>query len=100
MVSPVIQKISTIGNVEILYGIDYATFNALRPFVFLSGGQFKGPYDVIIDDILCRHQESGDRESLCVGDTITIMDHPFRISGIVEQGKGGRKLIPLETMGI
>jgi putative ABC transport system permease protein len=33
-----------------------------------------------------------------VGDTIPIMDHPFRISGIVEQGKGGRKLIPLETM--
>jgi putative ABC transport system permease protein len=26
------------------------------------------------------------------------MDHPFRVSGIVEQGKGGRKLIPLETM--
>ena len=28
-----------------------------------------------------------------------ILDHPFRVSGIVEQGKGGRKLIPIETMG-
>ena len=26
------------------------------------------------------------------------MDHPFRVSGIVERGKGGRKLIPLATM--
>jgi putative ABC transport system permease protein len=26
------------------------------------------------------------------------MDQPFRISGIVEHGKGGRKLLPLETM--
>ena len=27
------------------------------------------------------------------------MDQPFRISGIVEHGKGGRKLIPIDTMG-
>ena len=34
-----------------------------------------------------------------VGDSITIFDHPFRICGIVESGKGGRKLIPIDTMG-
>jgi putative ABC transport system permease protein len=34
-----------------------------------------------------------------VGDSIKILGHPFRISGIVEPGKGGRKLIPLTTMG-
>ena len=27
------------------------------------------------------------------------MDHPFRICGIVKHGKGGRKLIPIDTMG-
>ena len=27
------------------------------------------------------------------------MDHPFRIAGIVEHGKGGRKLMPIDTMG-
>src|SRR5208337_3657626 len=37
-VSPAIQKIATAGNIEILYGIDYASFNALKPFVFLAGG--------------------------------------------------------------
>ena len=34
-----------------------------------------------------------------VGDSINILDHPFRICGIVEHGKGGRKFIPIQTMG-
>jgi putative ABC transport system permease protein len=90
-VSPAIQHLSTNGNVEILYGVDFATFNALKPFTFVEGGPFKGPNDVIIDTILAG-------QKLHVGDAIQIFDQPFRISGIVEPGKGGRKLIPLETM--
>ena len=77
-----------------LYGIDYDSFNALKPFVFLAGGPFQGPNDVIVDDVFA----SSDK-GYHVGDTITIMDHPFRISGIVEHGKGGRKLMPIDTMG-
>ena len=52
VVSPAIQKISTSGNVEILYGIDYVSFDALKPFRFLEGGKFQGPNDVIIDKFL------------------------------------------------
>lgn len=91
--SPAIQKISTSGNVEILYGIDYDSFARLKPFVFVDGGPFKGPSDAIIDDVLAK---SG--KGYHVGDPITIMDQTFHISGIVQAGKGGRKLIPLETM--
>ncbi len=94
MVSPAIQKISTASNsVEILYGIDYPSFNALKPFVFVSGGPFQGADDVIIDTVLAN---SGPGYK--VGDKIKILDQDFRISGIVEPGKGGRKLIPLKTM--
>ena len=92
-VSPAIQKISTQGSVEILYGIDYKTFNELKPFTFVSGGPFQGPNDAIIDTVLA-NSGKGYR----VGDTIKIMNQPFRVSGIVEPGKGGRKLIPIETM--
>jgi putative ABC transport system permease protein len=92
--SPAIQHLSTDGAVEILYGIDYPSFNALKPFVFLSGGPFQKPDDAIVDDILA-NSGKGYR----VGDTITILGHPFHIVGIVEHGKGGRKLIPLQTMG-
>ena len=98
VVSPAIQKISTNGSVEILYGIDYPSFNALKPFIFLAGGPFQGPNDVIVDDHSGQQQESGNGQPYEVGDTITILGHPFRISGIVEQGKGGRKLIPIDTM--
>jgi putative ABC transport system permease protein len=94
MASPVIQKLNTAGKIEILYGIDYASFNALKPFVYVSGGPFQGPNDVVIDDIFAS-SDGGHR----VGDTIAIMDHPFRITGIVEHGKGGRKLLPIDSMG-
>jgi putative ABC transport system permease protein len=91
--SPAIQKISTNGSVEILYGIDYKTFNELKPFAFVAGGPFQGPNDAIIDTILAN---SG--KGYHVGDPIKILDQSFRVAGIVEPGKGGRKLIPLETM--
>jgi putative ABC transport system permease protein len=92
--SPVISNFSMSGSVEILYGIDYPSYNALKPFVFLSGGPFKDPFDVIVDDVFA-HAAPGHH----VGDSISILNHSFRICGIVESGKGGRKLIPIETMG-
>jgi putative ABC transport system permease protein len=98
VVSPAIQKIATNGGIEILYGIDYDSFDALKPFVFLAGGKFQGPNDAIVDDVLAGSKNPATGKPYAVGDTISIMKLPFRISGIVEQGKGGRKLIPLETM--
>jgi len=91
--APVITVFNMSNSVETLYGIDYPSFNALRPFVFLSGGPFQGPYDVIIDDIYAR-SGPGYR----VGDSITILHHAFRVCGIVESGKGGRKLLPIDTL--
>jgi putative ABC transport system permease protein len=99
VVSPAIQKISTSGNVEILYGIDYDSFDALKSFRFLAGGKFQGPNDVIIDDVLAGTRNPATGKPYVVGDSITILGQPFRISGIVAQGKGGRKLISIETMG-
>lgn len=78
---------------EIVYGIDLATFNQLPPkFVYLSGGPFQGPDDVIVDDYFAGMYHKK------VGDTIEVINHPFRICGIVPHGKGGRKFIPLTTM--
>ena len=92
--SPAIQQISVAAAVETIWGIDYASYNALRPFVFLSGGPFQGPDDVMVDDIFAR---SG--QHYVVGDTITLLNHTFRICGIVEHGKGGRKYLPIRTLG-
>ena len=91
--SPAIQQISVEAALETIWGIDYASFNALRPFVFLSGGPFEGPNDVIVDDFFAR---SGPHYA--VGDTITVLKNKFRICGVVEHGKGGRKYVPLRTL--
>ncbi|MGD0940834.1 MAG: ABC transporter permease [Terracidiphilus sp.] len=92
--APVFTNFSMGSSVEILYGIDYASYNALKPFTWVAGGPFQGPRDVIIDDVFAR--TNGGHK---VGDTITILNHPFRICGIVESGKGARKLVPIDTMG-
>ncbi len=99
VVSPAIQKITTTSNVEILYGIDYTSFEALKPFVFLAGGPFQGPNDAIIDNVFAGTRNPATGKPYAVGDTVKILGQPFRVSGIVEEGKGGRKLIPIDTMG-
>src|SRR5579863_2289052 len=79
--------------VEIIYGIDLKSFDELRPkFTYLSGGPFEDPYDVIVDDYFAGMNHNK------VGDKIEILNHDFRICGIVPHGKGGRKFLPLATM--
>jgi putative ABC transport system permease protein len=84
-------NIQITGSLDSIYGIDYKSFSGLLPFTFLSGTAFQGPYDVIVDD----YAAAGKK----VGDKIKILEHDFRISGIVEHGRGGRKFIPIDTMG-
>ena len=90
--APVNIQLTSGKALENIYGIDYASYNALRPFVFLAGGPFQHPDDLIIDDY---QAAKGPNK---VGDVVDVLHHPFRISGIVEHGKGGRKMIPIETM--
>jgi putative ABC transport system permease protein len=89
--SPVNIQFTAGKSLENIYGIDYASYNALRPFVFIAGGPFQHPDDIIIDDL-----EAG--RGFKVGDTMEVLHHPFHISGIVQHGKGGRKFIPIATM--
>jgi putative ABC transport system permease protein len=97
--SPAIQQLVTSPSVEVIDGIDYSSFNALRPFVFQSGGPFQSKYDVIVDDVFAAGKNPSTGESYRVGDVITVFNHPFRIAGIVDHGKGARKLLPIGTMG-
>jgi putative ABC transport system permease protein len=91
--APVAGSFTTGKSLETIYGIDYKSFNALKPFIFISGTPFQNPFDVIVDDVFAR-SDKGYK----VGDEISIMNHQFRICGIVEHGKGGRKFVPLTTL--
>ena len=93
VVAPVNIKFTLGSSPENIYGIDFQSYNALRPFVFLSGGPFKGNYDLIIDDL-----QASSGKGLKVGDPVKVLNHTFTVCGIVEHGKGARKYIRLDTM--
>ncbi len=92
-VAPVITQISTKGALEIIAGIDLKSYESMSgPFRYIDGGPFQGPNDALVDDSFARAKK------VSVGDTVEILAHPFRISGIVEEGKGARKFIQLPVM--
>ena len=92
--APVNIKLTTGATLENIYGIDYASFNALRPFVFKTGGPFQQPFDMIIDDL-----QAASGKGLKVGDTVKTLNHDFRVCGIVEHGKGQPQVHPAGDAG-
>jgi putative ABC transport system permease protein len=90
-VAPVIIVVDT-KTFGVIYGIDFARFNGLsRGFTFLSGGGFTQPDDAIADDLAAQGRK------LKVGDSVTLANRKFNISGIVIHGKGARFFVPLAT---
>jgi len=92
-VAPVITQISTAGSIEVIAGIDFQSYQELsNGFHFLKGGPFQGPNDALVDELFARSKHVN------VGDTIEILNNKFRVSGVVAQGKGARKFVPLSTL--
>jgi len=93
VVSPVIWQISTTGSVEVIDGIDLASFEALGgPFVYVSGGPFRDANDILVDDFIAQQKH------VKVGDVMEALNHTFRVAGIVENGRGARKFLPIATL--
>jgi putative ABC transport system permease protein len=92
-VAPVVTQVSSAGTLEIIAGIDLPSYESLSVgFHYLEGGPFQGPDDVLVDDLFARSKRAK------VGDSIEILNHKFRICGIVERGKGARKFVPITTL--
>jgi putative ABC transport system permease protein len=91
--APVVTQVTSAGSLEIIAGIDLPSYESMsNGFHYLAGGPFQGPNDALVDDLFAQSKH------VKVGDTVEILNNQFRISGIVERGKGGRKFIPLKTM--
>ncbi len=91
-VTPVLfQSYSTGGVPIIVYGIDMPSWNRVTGgFVYLQGGPFRGPNDILVDDIYARDNH------IRLGQTLNVYQD-FQVVGIVEHGKGSRLFIPLAT---
>jgi len=92
-VSPVVSQMSTAGAFEAITGVDLDSYNRLgAPFRYIEGGPFDGPDQVLVDELISK------QNNIHAGDTITVLNHPVKVAGVVAQGKGGRKFLPIATM--
>jgi putative ABC transport system permease protein len=92
-VSPVAAQFIASGSLEVIYGIDLPSFEAVGgPFQYLEGGPFQGPNEMLVDDYFAAANK------VHVGQNIEVLNHQFRLAGIVENGRGARRFIPLKTM--
>ncbi|MGA2376848.1 MAG: FtsX-like permease family protein [Candidatus Sulfotelmatobacter sp.] len=91
--SPVIWALSTAGALEVIDGIDLPSFEALGgPFQYVQGGPFRGPNDILVDDYIARQRH------VKVGSIMEVLNHNFRVAGIVENGRGARKFLPIAAL--
>ncbi len=92
-VAPVLTLFNTTGGMDVVYGIELESFTAVsRGFVFLEGGPFAQPGDILVDDWYAA------AKNLKAGDTLRVLENEFTVRGIVEHGKGSRLFAPIERL--
>ena len=74
-------------------GVDLKEFDAMSGgFTFKSGGPFQGPDDAIIDEYYA------DQKKYHTGSRIRMLNHDWRVSGIMESGKLSHIVLPLDSL--
>jgi putative ABC transport system permease protein len=90
-VAPIQVQTNSQGGVEIVYGIDPESFYAVSGgFSWHKGGLFRAPTEIVIDDLWANSKHAN------VGDTVDLLNHKFKVAGIVEHGKGARIFLSME----
>ena len=92
-VAPVQTMVNASAGLEIIYGIEPESFDAVSGgFIWHKGGLFKGPGEIVVDDIYA------EAKQVTVGDEVELVNHRFKVAGIVEHGKGARLFMSLKVM--
>ncbi len=92
-VAPVLVQPNTSHGLDLIYGIDPQSFDAVSDgFVFHEGHGLRQPDDVLVDDWYARARH------LHAGQTLRLLDHDFHIAGVVEHGKGARIFVRLDRL--
>lgn len=91
-VAPVQTLINSQGGLDIVYGIDPEKFDAVSGgFTWYKGRIFQELNEIVVDDWFAKSKKAN------VGDEVELLNHKFKISGIVENGKGARVFMSLAT---
>ncbi|MDP8980420.1 MAG: ABC transporter permease [Acidobacteriota bacterium] len=81
------------GGLNSVTGLNLDEFTRLSGgFRFVSGGPFKQPNDVIVDDFYAAQHKTH------TGDSITILNRPWHVCGIVEAGMLARVIVRLDVL--
>ena len=79
--------------VTMMNGVDIQQFQKLSGgFRFIAGGLPKGPDDLLVDDAYARQKH------LKIGQTVNVFNHPWHLSGIVQDGMLARFVVPIGTL--
>jgi putative ABC transport system permease protein len=93
-VAPIQLQINSAEGIETVFGIDRSSFDAVTGgFEFHQGGPFRGPDEIVVDDIWARSKH------VQVGNTVELLNHKFKVAGIVQQGLGARIYMSMEASG-
>ena len=85
--------VTTLGALQTITGVEWDRFVEMADGIrYFEGGPMEGPYDAIVDEVYARYEKVG------VGGTLRLLNHDFRVAGVVESGKMSRIFIRLDTM--
>ena len=98
-ISPVVTQFNSQGGFDLVYGIEYESFSAVGgELTFIEGRIFQSNDEIVIDDLYA------DGNGIGVGDELSLLNHRFEVSGVVENGKGARLYMDIgaaqEMMGV
>ncbi|HMF76768.1 MAG TPA: FtsX-like permease family protein [Bryobacteraceae bacterium] len=93
----VVQAVGVLSQmvelVTAMNGVDFPQFEKISGgFRFLAGGPPSGPDDLLVDDSYARQR------NLHIGQTVRLLNHPWRLAGIVQGGKLARFIVPITTL--
>ncbi len=79
--------------VTTLAGIDFPAFQKITgPIHFITGGPPAGPDDLLVDEFYARQNK------VQIGQSVNLMNHDWRVAGVIPEGLLGRFLVPLPTL--
>ena len=91
-VAPVVTQFNSQRGFDVVYGIQPDSFGELSGGLsFIDGRMFEAENEIVIDDLYAEAKGVG------VGEEISLLNHRFLVSGVVENGKGARLYMDIRT---
>jgi putative ABC transport system permease protein len=92
-VAPVLVQFNSVNAIELVFGIDPASFREVsQGFVFYAGHDLQAADDILVDDVYAKGKK------VRIGQPLHILGHDFHVAGIVEHGKGARLFVLMSTL--